>query len=275
MARCFNDTCSITVTEENIGDGNKFSANVNTDELRGIECVEPDGLRVKLSEDDAEAVGCYNTLRRTAAGDLHAITNPARLLFGNGAQDIQYSVAGTYRGVPNLDDVDDGKSSASITHNIVNPYACDAILLVEGRFEFNFQISDEPLYVGTTDTGADDHISSVSDPTNADIPSPQENLTGYNANVKCALVIAGQERVVNYMPVSGIINVDTTTQTKRDWRNFSYRHLIGASASLAVTDYCQYQGPDQNLNVQAAGADANSGFRSVVQYTIIPMTGAV
>lgn len=258
-ARCFNDTCSTTVTETT--NPSAFEIDVNIDTTHSIQCTNGVGLQVRLSEDTAVANDPdFNYLRRDASGYLHTIApGVTTYRFTNPAE----------RGIPhNTNDV-----SQSIGNKVLsNPYSVPVLALIRGRFQLNFGIADNPSI---------DDITSATDfvPHNANIvfklfvdsaplpdPMPQSQ-TGADVSV--------------YIPVGGVTYDIGDVQYKRAWHDFNLEVQIAAGASVYLADIAFHDGVDQRLNVLTNPVTDDAGV-NVIGYrtaflnaTLIPATSTI
>lgn len=130
---CVTDTCSVTGS---IGADRRLSLAVRLDPTGGLVCGTDDdenaGLRVGIYEDPGTSGAlndaCLNGLRRTAAGELLAVSPRAGLK----------TISGTQQIVPH----NASQSSNSLTADNVatNPFDCQVLGVIYGRTELTYSV---------------------------------------------------------------------------------------------------------------------------------------
>lgn len=227
MARCFNDTCSITVTEENIGDGNKFSPDVNLDPDGGIICTEGQGLGVDLYSILPDAViTSFEDAARTAINADADTTTP--------------------------------QFYTTPTHSFTNTFANERLVIVTGELLYQYAILGE----GSAVTDAD-LLRCTDYQTSATTGSViQRQVVPFNAQVTgiaqyavgAAPSLTGRRLS---FPVSGnMVTFEGSQeyQYQLERRQFSFPVAVAAGAILNVNSTWAYQGKDQTVNVIAYGS---------------------
>lgn len=268
-ARCHNDSCSIAWSEVETLEGLKYQADVVLDEARGLDCVEPDGVRVKLVNDTASAAGCRNILARQATGELHAsIPNAIVTSFEDA----------TRTAIPADRDTDAGDYATTGTHEYFNTSECDELVLVVGNLFYKYAILGE----GSAVTAPGDLIRvgnfSITDafagsphlvtPFNAQVNA----LVQYGISAAPSLTLDRQQFGVsgNMVTFAGAQEY----QYGNERRKFASSVVVPAGQSLRVNSAWAYQGKDQTVNVIAYGSTVFATLGAHIkdgQFIALPM----
>lgn len=136
-APCVTDTCSVTAT---VGSDRRLQIAVRLDPTGGLTCGtdsnENAGVRVQIYNDPGTAGAlvdeCLNGLRRTAAGDLLAVS-PRGGLRNMGGVTVDVPDNGADSG----DSITDGGAGLKTT----NPFDCTTLGIVFGRMEWTYEVT--------------------------------------------------------------------------------------------------------------------------------------
>lgn len=257
-APCMNDTCSITTSIDAIT--RQLSINVNRRNQAGLYC--DGGLGVKVFGDPVNAMPidtCFQQLGIAAnTGDsdglgalvgLWSIPKRAKFkTFNSDAVNIKQGAGVNGEGAVSVDPL------GGI--DITNPYDCQAMMLVMGRFMVGYTVS----YTDSVDnlTVSNPVIRSDTD-VNATNNQPGDFYVPFNADIKCALAINASNEAVSFMDIGGIVPVSHVSglnnSNKRRWEYFAFRYSIAAGATVTLSASSNHEGSGESVNVKTIDAD--------------------
>lgn len=259
-ARCHNDTCTVEWSEVVTGSGPAYAADVQLDSSRSLECVEGDGIGVKLLNEVAAAVleerECANILRRNASGELHAVIPQAVI------QDV------TTDDNSEVDtSVELASSVKSPTHSYTNTTGCEALVLVQGSFNLDYAI----LGPGSTYNDADiiragavefaDVAGGGSDGAQDVVPFNAQWGMRLLANINDVTPLTA--RVTARVATSGMCATfegANVYQLQVYRAHFAWATAVDAGDTLYFRGDCFHQGSNQTLNVVAHGSGDLEGL---------------
>lgn len=246
-APCINDTCSITSLID--PDTRRLELNARIDPTGGLQCIDGRGLGMLIfGEPEAAAPidTCYQQLGISGSGAVWSI--PKRALVHDFSGDVVNIPQGGNEGDESADSISTGGS-------LTNPYDCQAMLWVWGRFEVGYTIS----------TAASDDYTNPTVDTGDFIP--------FNAEVECRFKINGNPQATSIMDIGGIVPAALDGSHKRRWEYFAIRTSIGANDTISLTAMANHEGNNEVVNASTVNADVNfpsRGFRIVGEAIIMP-----
>ena len=252
-APCINDTCSNRSQVDPVT--RRLQLDVNLADASAIECIDGQGLNVKLYGDPAAVPvppnADFNQLGITASGDLFSVPNNAIVVdFGNDdpVNIPQGSQEGNY-------------GSAAITEIITNPYDCQAVMLVVGRFMVGFTIDLDAPGSGTKNG------SSIE----ADLGAGTTTIYPYNADIQSVLTLDTTDQNTNNLAACfhEIGGVSPDQNNKRDWRYFSALTTISANGTRTLRAYARHEGNNESMNVVTVTPTGYPGVPDFAQRGLI------
>lgn len=253
-APCVNDTCSIASRIDPVT--RRMEHNVVVSDTGGLECVDGQGLAVKIVGDPVPAAAadlCFQQLGISLLGELWSIPERAKILTFGSSDPAP---------IPH-----NGNDSANPINagSIVNPFSCPALALVLWRLRLGYTVDAlvEGATLATQTFGID--------------------WIPFAGQLSVDLLVDGSVQVVSYMDPSGVHPNTAAPHHKRDWREGAWAGVIGAGATWVLTAAARYQ-VGQGAQVQqfnmdtetAAGsapAFAERGLKANGQVIIMPFGG--
>lgn len=264
-APCINDTCSITSIIDPVTRRLEISAKLAGN--GSIACNEGviaglnDGLFVNIPNDTPQALTAdqqaHNILVRHTDGTLFA-----SLPHGSFER-----VVGDYVGIPHTyaTPPSGDPSASSLSFNITNPFAHDALLIIAGNFVLNYEVTNTGM--GNPGNG----VNTGRLVTNA-VGGPATDLFPFNMNVAAQLRFGSNSKVTARIDSSGLSPNDGQFKNANEY--FAVMYQMAAGEVLAVSDLALHDGLDQRMNINTApvaGGGNQVGFRTVLQHAIVPI----
>lgn len=263
-ARCFNDSCSATVSEVSTLSGAAYQVDVNLAPAGSLACVDG-GLMVDLLNDTPATLAaeraCANMLYRGADGQLFAVL----------PQVIEADSSNTgFSAVPIGADAA-APAAASLDFAHVNDSGCEQLVVLRGQFQLGYEILQPASAVAAT-AG---ELIRAGNLTTADTVGPEDAIamTPFNAqwiarlkrSMAGTLVIAATPVIADHFSTSGLIpDNGEATQAKSEWRNFTWMEQVPAGATIRFTADILHDGPEQTVNIATSpgqDTDPHRGFR--------------
>jgi hypothetical protein len=257
MARCFQDSCSTTVTVVEIDDvGPGYQIDVNLDADGGLECgVDPNaGLRVRLSGDAGNIIS-----RDVDDGGLYASIPNAIQTTQDPAQHARVAVPiGADSAAP---------ATAALALSYTNATAVEQLLILTGQFRYDYEV------LGTNSAAPDDpdrvRTGTVASGASAAGGGGALALTPFNAQCIARLLAAvptvdlgagvgvAAALVADHFSTSGMIYIPNPgpNDQKSEWRPFALPFQLGAGLTINLTADFYYEGPNP-----AADVNPRKGF---------------
>ncbi len=262
-ARCHNDTCSIEWNQVN-SPSPAYEASVIVDDLSAIECVEGEGLDVKLA-----AAACNDILSQDGSGALQALLPSAQIVpFSDAART---SVAAT-------DSTDTDDYAVTPLHAWENDTGCEALVIVRGQYRLQYAI----LGTGSAVTSPGNVIRTGALTTDGTGVGDATVLVPFNAQWHAALLYGvdaspTNAAAVNNFATSGIMATfegSDEYQYQVERRGFTHAIEVPAGSTLNIASRWAQQGTDQNVNVIAYGSGVYAdlgAYLADADFVVIPL----
>lgn len=260
-APCINDTCSISSQVDPVT--RRLQMEVNLYGEGGLTCVDGEGVQLKILGDPGPVAAidaCFQQLGVDTLGNAWSIPKRAKI----------HTFSGSVVNIPQGGDEGDPSSdSISSGGTLVNPYSCQAMVLVVGRYEVGYTIFDGA-------PGSNPLITSSAPNAGDWIP--------FNADIKTRIAFNGVNKNVAYMDVGGIVKQSTLNNSnKRRWQDFAFYTTIGGSSSVTIEAFANHEGSGEAINISTVNpADPaygdpfpDRGFRAYGNAIIMPFNAEV
>ena len=220
-APCINDTCSITSLIDPVT--RRLELNTRIDPTGGLVCNDGLGLAAQILGDPAAAAAidtCFQQLGVTPAGELWSIPKRAKTQLR----------LGDVVNIPQAAGTADQSANSLAGESIVNPFTCEAEVLIVMQYRVGFTISQT--------APAGDHGNPVV--TDASVSGGSGGvMIPYGMQVECRTdglspSLSDFANAAHFMDVGGLVPVALNNSNRRQFAYAATRTRLVAGGSISL-----------------------------------------
>lgn len=235
-APCINDTCSIRAAVDSIT--RQLTLDARLDPTGGLQCIDGRGLGLAIVNDPAAVTFasvagdlCFHQLGITTAGEVFSVPERARFQGFSSSTAVNIPQGGDEGDESIANPIDTGQT-------VTNPYDCQAMMLVIGRFRVGYSIS----------TAAVDNLG-LTEQTIESADASSQLWIPYNGDVRARFFIDGTNESTSYFDIGGTIPNSLNNSNKRRWEYFVVRRSLAAGATVDLDARANHEGNNESLNI--------------------------